>query len=186
MIWPTLPALLAPFFGVFLIWFNWGWWRDGALGFWEDLLFPLFFGIFFYAVFIGALSLAGFGLGRLIGDNCDQVWAENWRGRLVSLRSADGIQGSIGGGIFLVSGYIESRQVYYYYTDDGPNRYKPHRWFPDENTTIIEEDRVDGEVIQYEVAFKNKAIEWFGIAPDRYRMDFHIPRGSLKQQFSVE
>lgn len=171
---------------VFVLWLNWGWWRNPILGFWAELTFPLLIGgMIFAMLFAGAMGAAA-GLSEYIGNRTASVWRECWRANLASIRNADGVQGSISGGIFVLSGHIGSSEVYYYYTTDCPDRYKPRKHFPNSDTTIIEEERADGEVVQFDTAFRDPSMYRWAWPNDRLRMDFHIPRGSLAHQFSIK
>lgn len=166
----------------------WGWWRnEQGFDFWFVLVMPFILGGLINVLALGGGYGLGYLIGTFIGRHSDQVWQQYWHANLASLRNSDGIKGEIHGGAFLLSGRIGSEEVYYYYTNEGDSHYKPHKWFADSNTTVIEEDRTDAEVYQYDAHFK--AGEWlnlFAIARTDIRMDFHIPKGSLVQQYSLK
>lgn len=188
-IWPAL-FIFAILVLEFFVWRSeWGWWRDPyhPNEWWIGLLIPLFLGLIVSGMAITGAAALGYGLGYVIGRHCKKVWRLCWRARLASLRSVDGAEGSISGNVFMIAGNIGSRQVYYYYTTHEPDAYVPHKWFPNQDTTIWEEDRSDGEVKQFETVFDyGDSMLWIAVPEERYRMDFHIPRGSLKRQFLVE
>lgn len=184
-IWIPLFVLIVVAIDMFVIYHNWGWWR-GILGFWAELLS----GLFFFAVanlfmFMAAFG-AGYGLSRLIAADKPLIWRPGWHAKLASLRNADGVHGQISGGMFLISGFIDSAEVYYYYTDEGGEAYKPHSWRPNRDTTVYEEDREDAECFQFTTAFRDDWLYWIAIPDDRVRMDFRIPRGSLVRNYALK
>jgi len=171
---------------VFLLYYNWGWWH-GDTG--ADRLFfivmPLVLGaLVTFVLCLGAMGLAAM-LDSWVASHCRQRWEENWRGELVAMRNADGVKGSIRGGLFLLSGQVASRQVYHYYYRTG-KAFKPDSWTIDENVYVYEEDRADGEVIQSHRVFVRESVNWFASPSDGHRMEFHIPKGSLRQSFTLE
>ena len=85
----------------------------------------------------------------------------------------------------MVHGTIGTSQVYTFYTEEG-TAFKPHTWKPNSDTYIFEEDRTDGKVIQSECRFAKPWVVWFGNPWERYKMDFYIPKGSLKQKFTLD
>lgn len=186
-IWMPIAALIWLGTAAFVGYYNWGWWRQPPIGFLPSLLFGIFFGGLILGCFGAVLGLTACGISDLIGRRAETIWRECWRANIASMRNADGIHGSISGGIFMVSGHVDSHEIYYYYTTDGPDRYKPHSWRPDQYTTVIEEDRRNnGEVVQFEIAFANESSYWFGFPDNKLRMDFHIPKGSLVHQYSIK
>lgn len=179
------PLSYALWIGVasYVVWLNRGYWRNRD---WIETLFPGFFGIVILGMFLAALIAGSFGISSVLGERADLDWHQCWRANLVSMRNADGVSGSIRGGIFVLSGQTDSREVYYYYTTKGVDHYKAHRWEPNSDTTIIEVDGSDAYVVQFDTVFHHSWMEWFGTTNDRLRMDFHIPRGSLVHQFSLK
>ncbi len=101
--------------------------------------------------------------------------------RLASLRSSGGIQGSF----FLGSGSIESQQYYRYYEDSGDGGYTPCQLQIDSNVTVYEEDRKDAELVVTWTAYDNRFIDGFVIQnlDSNTRYAFHVPRGSILQEF---
>lgn len=181
-IWYWLFPLCVVVLGVYVAYHNYPWWHDDPIDKW----FGWGMGTLVTA-FLAFLSVGlACGVASLIGDWSDQVWIECWRGKMVSLRSADGVAGRFASGLFMVSGYVDSRQTYFYYTLNSNGSFQPGRWKPDSDTSVFEEERQDGEVIQSKERFKHEWIAWFGDSGDRLKMEFHIPKGSLKQQFSLE
>jgi len=188
MIWPFLFGSWPSIIALYCIYRMWPWWSSQSWGERQaEIWLPVFLGVLITGLSTLGTAALGCWLADCIGSRCSQIWKICWRAKLATLRSSDGTEGKIRGGIFLVSGYMQSRQVYYYYTTAGDSSYKPHKWFPDEWTTIYEEDRQDGEVQQFDCHFKRGDwLFWFATPADDYRMDFHIPRGSIQQQFKLE
>jgi hypothetical protein len=129
---------------------------------------------------------AACGLSSVIADHSAQEWKVCWKSNIVSLRGSDGVAGSVSGGIFLLSGHIGSEQFYNYYTAADDGSFRPHKWRADSHTRVFEEDRKDGEVIEWEKSFKKDWILWFATPANDLAMDFHIPKGSLRQDFSLQ
>lgn len=183
---PILPLLfgtLVLMAAIRITWLNYPWWDHGDQA---EKWFGVFLGTM-ATVIAGALSVGlGIALSSWIGSQSEQVWHRCWTGTMVSIRSADGIEGKLHGGVFLMSGHVNSAQIYYYYTRASDGAFKPHKWKADNDTSVYEEDRKDGAVVQYDLQFKRTWIEWFGVTDDRLAMEFHIPKGSLKQEFSLE
>lgn len=147
-----------------------------------DFWFPLGFGTFITAFVCVVACGLGCWLSNFVGRHCDQVWIKGWTAKMINMRSADGIEGRIAGGIFLTVGYVQSNQTYYYYTEVSPSAFQAHHWTPDSNTTIFEEDRQDGQVQQWSAALKHSSANWFAFAGDEVRVDFHIPKGSIARE----
>ena len=183
MIWPVLfiGAVLATIARIAFA--NYPWWTGSdPIDIWAPVAMTALFGLI--ACFVaGAL---GYGLGRLIASCAKGQWDECWRGKMVSMRNADGPEGSMSGGIFMMSGHVGTDQVYFYYTLKNDGSFQPHRWTPDNDTSIFEESREDGEVVQFNRGFGHDLIWLVAIPDDRLRMDFHIPKGSLKQSFALK
>lgn len=163
---------------------TWGWWRTESD--WLDIAFLIFISVVLTVAAVILSGLLAVGIATWIGSMSDQVWEKGWHGKLASLRNSDGIQGSFAGGMFLMAGGVGSTEMYYYYEDKGDGKYKPHKWSVDQYTTVYEEDRKDGEVQQFETSFKHQWVSAFAFPPNDYRMDFHIPKGSLVQQYSLK
>lgn len=171
---------------LYIAYANYPWWHAGGYDPQFDKWFPLGWGIFLTVVAAGGAFGLGCGAAAIVGGNSKQIWNECWRAPMVAMRSSDGIHGTVAGGVFMISGQIDSAQVYYYYTLKRDGSFQPHKWRPDNDTSIFEEDRKDGEVVQCDSAFKKPWVDWFGFPNDRLRMDFHIPRGSLRQGFELK
>ena len=136
------------------------------------------FGLFLAAV-LGLIIAHGNGI------NAPWRWSDTYyKTPLVSLRSADGVNGSL----FLGTGSIQSTGYYFYYVREGEG-YKLYKLSADNNVLIIEENRKDGELRRY-VGEVIDPISWWWISvqfPRGYeKYEFRIPQGSLKQNFSVQ
>jgi hypothetical protein len=192
-IWYPLFGLPVCALAVYIACHNWGWWRckgsyrcssDGV-----DWMMAVSC-VFFFCVGTGvALAIAG-GVAAafcaVIRDMAEQEYRVCWKARMVSMRSFDGVAGSMSGGIFMMCGRMGSENYYTYYTAAKDGSFRPHKWRADSSTRIFEEDRKDGEVIQWDQHFKSAWVNWFASPSDSIKMDFRIPNGSLKQNFSVE
>lgn len=190
-VWPSLFALI-----VIAVWlFTWmcGWpsymtlWHsDGGF---SDKAFACFLAVMTTSataiVTAGVIAL-GCGLASLIGGGLPQVWSQCWQGEMVSMRNADGETGSLHGGLFMMVGTIGQSSTYFYYTTTNDGGFRQQQWTPDGNTTIYEEDRKDGQLTQYKRKFAHPWMDWIGSPEDVYRMEFHIPKGSIQKQFSIK
>jgi hypothetical protein len=138
--------------------------------------------IFVSAVVLGALpgGLVGLGLSYLLGILFPKKWFE-YKHELVSLRGSEGTQGRF----FLGSGSIGQGEYYFYYEKSGAG-YAPGKIMIDNNVTVYEEEREDGQM----VVFVRHFVWWtqvrlFANWPREWRYEFHIPKGTLKQEFHL-
>lgn len=185
-IWQWLFPLCVFGLAIYIAWSNYPWWHKPEFGWQGDKWFGWIAGTVATLILCAIASGLGDGLASIIGEHCDQIWQRCGRDQMVSMRSADGVHGSFAGGIFMMSGTVDSAQIYYYYATKPDGSFKPKKWRPDGDTSIFEEDRTDGEVIQFDSAFANPKRAWIADTNDRVRMDFHIPKGSIRQQFKLE
>jgi hypothetical protein len=167
--------------GIYVAYRNYPWWGDG-----EDQWFGWIMG----AVVTGGAALVSIllatGVDSLVSGHVGWEWRKCWEAEMVSLRSADGVQGAVVGGVFILTGVVDSRQVYFYYTKNADGSFGPHRWTPDNLTRIYEEDRKDGQVIQWDKHFQSEWAYWFATPEESVAMDFHIPKGSIKQGYALQ
>jgi hypothetical protein len=184
-IWYPLFGTIVIGLAIYVLHRNWGWWRGPDMD-QIDLWIPLVMGVLVSAmVFAGAMGLAAV-LAAIIRSFAEEESRIGWKGRMVSLRGMDGVSGSISGGIFMMSGHVGSQQFYTYYTAEKDGAFHPRKWKVGSGTRVFEEDRQDGEAIRWDWHFKRRWVYWFAEEPDGVAMDFHIPKGSLKQSFSLE
>lgn len=183
-IWYPLFAVCILGLAGYVFYRNWGWWRpdNDQVEKWLGLLFGC---LLTAGAFAGAMG-AAYGVSSFITNHSEQEWRVCWKAEMVSLRGSDGVAGSISGGIFMLSGHIGSAQFYNYYTNGNDNVFHPHKWKADSRTRIFEGDRKDGEVIEWDQHFKKDWLLWFADPDDGLAMDFYIPKGSLRQSFSLE
>jgi hypothetical protein len=184
-IWYPLFVVAVLSLAVLIAVRSWPWGNesyDTGLDFW----LPLVFGAFITCICVGGACGAAYGVSAWIGGDADTVWQKGWGAKMVSMRSADGEHGSIVGGIFMISGYLDQSQTYFYYTLNSDSSLQPGKWRPDGDTSIFQEQRDDGYVQQYTLAFARPWVSWFGTPDGRVKMEFHIPAGSLKQQFKLQ
>lgn len=185
-IWPVLFVAIPLAVAIYLVVHYWGWWRNGDLGFAAEFWFPVVIGAIATVLACGICAALGCGLSDLIGEHMKQRWHSCWSGEMVSMRNSDQVSGSLTGGIFMISGSIGGDQTYFYYTLNKDGSYAPHKWRPDSDTSIYEEDRKDGEVQQFDMEFVSPLAYWIATPSDRLAMDFHVPKGSIKQEFSLK
>jgi hypothetical protein len=180
-IWYPLFTLIVVGLALYVAWHSYPWWSE-EFEKWFGLVAGLMVTVIVWLASMGAAS----GLAALIADHSDQIWHVYWRGTMVSLRGSDGVSGSTHGSIFMLSGQIGSEQYYHYYTVGEDGSFVPGKWRAGSGTRVYEEDRKDGEAIRWDTRFKHEWVMWLADRPDDWRMDFHIPKGSLKQNFSLE
>jgi hypothetical protein len=143
-------------------------------------------GVFVVACLCLGAWAFGFAIAGLIGDRSSQVWHKIWHGKMVAMRNSDAQHGVYAGSLFMVVGFVGPTQVYYYYTARPDGGLTPHQWDADQDCIIYEEDRQDGDVIQYDMRLRDSWLEWIALPGHRLAMDFHIPKGSLKKEFSIK
>jgi hypothetical protein len=177
----SIPILLA----LYVAKRNWPWWSGGSDKYF-DMIMPVVMACLVLIVCEMLMVGAAFGVSSVIQDHTVKVWHLHWTGKMVSMRNADGVHGEIAGGVFMIAGRIDSVQVYHYYTLKNDGSFQPHQWKANSDTSIFEEEREGGEVQQFDIHLKNEWMNWFTYPDDRLRMDFHIPKGSLKQSFSLQ
>jgi hypothetical protein len=186
-IWHPLFTVIVLGLMLYVAWRNYPWWNENSCdsGQVEKYTTPVIACLITLLAWGAAMGIAC-AIDSVIADHSEQEWGECWKANMVSLRGADGISGSISGGIFMLSGHVGSEQFYHYYTVADDGSFKPHKWKAGSTTRVYEEDRKDGQVVQWDKHFKRTWISWFAEPSDSVAMDFHIPKGSLKQNFSLE
>ena len=132
----------------------------------------------FFAAFVAVMSTVvsvaiaagagglGYCLASLIGDHCDQVWQQCWTANMVSMRNADGQTGRLLGGIFLIAGSMDQSSTYFYYIKTSDGGFRQKTWQPDNDTTVYEEDRIDGVVVQFDAAFRHPSLAWIAVTDE--------------------
>lgn len=181
-IWYPLFTGLIVALALYVAYRNWPWWHEDQFEKWMGL----FLGALITFGAWGASMGLACGIASIIADHAEQDYGVCWKAAMVSLRSSDGVSGSMSGGIFMMSGHVGSEQFYHYYTSNKDGAFQPHKWKANSRTRVYEEDRKDGEIVQWDKHFKHEWVLWFADPDDDIAMDFHIPKGSLKQQFSLE
>lgn len=195
-IWPFL------FIGVvFVLWLTvWYFGFPSWLSMWapvtdeyDNRAIDIVFACFIALVSVAALVLfsfggggLGYGLASIIGDGVSQKWKQSWKGDMVSMRNADGETGSVVGGLFMIAGSIDQSSVYFYYTKTSDGGFRQQSWKPDGNTTIYEQDRKDGQAVQYKRVFENPKYYWIAEPDDDVAMSFFVPKGSVQKQFKLK
>lgn len=135
----------------------------------------------------GGLVLAIAAGGAFGTDLMDQQPSE--RAVLASLRTADGVSGSVGGGLFLISGVIGTDQFYFYYKQDG-DALVQGKVMAGPGAYIYEEERAGGEldVYQWHTVMPHAWMKWLTVelGPPSHTYYFHVPKGSVRRQFNVQ
>ena len=143
---------------------------------------PDFIELFMMTLLLGLLTLAsimlGSGIAFIVGACFPKHWKLAGTDTLVSLRNQAGVSGSF----YLGTGTVDSHDYYYYYVGSAEEGYQPRRIKVDENVTIFEEERTDGELKTFSREFKSDIYSLFGLTAGT-RYEFRIPKGSLKQHF---
>ena len=180
-IWPWLFPLLVLGLAIYIAIRNYPWWQD-EFEKWFISVTVTFFVLF--AMF-GACGL-GVGVSSVIGKMAEWKWEKNWTQEMVSMRNADGIHGEVAGGVFMISGFVDSVQVYHYYTRNENGSFAPHSWRANGYTSVFEGEKFDGRVQQWVQVFVHPRMEWFGYPEGDVAMQFFIPKGSLQQKFELK
>lgn len=147
------------------------------------------FGAIGWGFTVGILGLiVGFATASLTG-NLEKVQKQVSvlkRYQLVALNTDSFTRGTF----FLGSGYVEGHPVYvFFYVADGGVR----RGQIDATLDIVikEEDRTDGELLQYTCNFDRpkdaprQRLYVGAYCPEEHRYEFHIPRGSIIHNYRV-
>lgn len=186
-IWYVLFPILVVALAGYLMYRNWPWWPPvGKYDHYEIMIFPMVLGGIVTAVVIFAAFGAAAVLSSVIGSHLDEVWILRGKLPMVSMRSGDGLNGGATGGLFVMSAWVNSSQVYSYYTLHKDGSFHPNQWTTDADTAVYEEDRTDGELVIYDPVFKHPWMSWLGDNRTATRGEFHIPKGSIRKEFSLK
>lgn len=169
MIWAFAFALIFVVFA----------WRDiydMASGFLDYVMDTLFFCLLTALIFA-----VGIGFGFIVGTAFPKDWIPSPQARLVSLRNADGVNGTF----FLGTGSIGTDQYYFYYKEV-EGGYQPGKVLVANNVTVHEENRQDALMQRYVWQFTSSTYEWFGFTWPHEKYDFYIPQGTLKKNFVLQ
>ncbi|HYD93556.1 MAG TPA: hypothetical protein VEB18_03865 [Candidatus Paceibacterota bacterium] len=135
---------------------------------------------------IGALMLLVLGLvvlillGTFIGGFIPKKWKVVRKVSLVALRD----ETTLGGAFFLGCGGITSETNYVFFERVDDNCFRQQRLASNE-VYIYEEDEDDGVLEEYEYVFAHPLFWLIAINPGKSRYEFHIPRGSVRQEFRL-
>lgn len=159
------------------------WWASYDMG-----IGGFFFGVFFGGLIIGLLFLL---IQTGIYEVTANVHQEKHTEKIVSLADGKGVEGQIGGGIFIMSGYIQDTQHFAYYREKAPNAYTLEK--RDAGASTIHTDATP-ETARVEITDNIKTCEpsiWqicWGTPPTASfaHADFHVPANSIKQQFELD
>lgn len=103
---------------------------------------------------------------------------------LYSTYSSDGIEGDF----FLFVGSVGEESYIYYWTqrDDGAfTKNKEYLIDGAEQVVIFEEDRLDGELLRLRIPCKDYSFFSWYICWERIELQFHVPLGSIVQEFAI-
>jgi hypothetical protein len=139
------------------------------------------------AITLGVSIAIGFGIAAWIGSGLPQRMdsAPFYTAKLVSIRSGDGVTGSITGGAFLIVGHIGTEQYYFWYEQSGDSvtpRQKP----VGVGTYVYDEDRHDAEFQQFAWHFTQSWWRLFAFDPGGTTNHFHVPKGTVSRTFQLQ
>ena len=139
----------------------------------ETLIFSGILGVLgvFFALFIGAVLPIP---THLIEEEGERV-------QLVSLRNGTETTGSA----FLGFGSIGTTQYYFFFKAAGRG-YQQGKIEANDNVTVIEAPRTDGELRTYVNAFNNSSSRWIAMHELKKKYEFIIPEGSLQRNFTLQ
>jgi len=132
-------------------------------------------------------------VGVSVGEY-EQVIVEPCYEDIVALKDNSVIEGKMSGGIFIISGYIESKPCYYYYKKVGDAFQQSHIMA---DGVLIFEDTPDGEgYIVYKESYRkltdesaNSLRHWVVLWTERDRhtdIEIHVPEGTVVNQFVLD
>lgn len=158
--------------------------RSAKPGF--DTIMFVFFGLVFGA--IGGVIVA-FIVDVTTIVAVQKEWVVTSQVNLAAMRTEDTLEGAF----FLASGSIDEEHYYRYYAETSDGGYVFRRLEAEREDVIVYEDREEGGVLIIKELLpveKYGWLKWFFLAPypgalDR-RYEFHIPKGSLIQEFRLE
>lgn len=138
----------------------------------------------FFATFFTALTaLPAAGAAGLCGFFFDSHRVETGRTPLIALRDKDGIAGTF----FLGSGMIQNAPYYFFYRSMKDGGFKPDKVELAGGVRVYEEDRADALLIEYAWEL-NQEWAWIIAFPHSaggYMAEFRVPKGTIRQGFSI-
>ena len=146
------------------------------------------------ALLLVLIAIGGGGLAALvagtIGTMADNsaIWhlEDRFTEPLVSIRDKDGVNGAIGGSLFLVSGYFESRPYYFYYTQDENGVIRPDKVLATRSVFIHE--ITDGSQPKYVEKQWDNGRPWLDLiafTEGGWQYHFYVPKGTVRRDFSM-
>lgn len=177
-------VLVGGLFVALGVWAVWNIWHDSIIdGGLERVVFSI--GALGIACAVGLI--ASLGVATFIGSTADEsiVNPAGHVAPLVSMRSADGISGSLRGGLFVMSGTIGTEQYYFWYEQDG-KAIVPRKVHAGGGVYVFEEDRKDAVVKVFDWSFTHAWVSWFGVKDSGKTWEFHVPVGTVQKQLSVQ
>jgi len=142
--------------------------------------------------FLASFTVPGM-VGVSIGEY-EQITVEPRYEDIVALKDNTVIEGKMSGGIFIISGYIESKPCYYYYKKVG-NAFQQSHIMAD--GVLIFEDAPDGEgYIVYRESYSKLTDasvsglrHWVFLYMEKDRhtdIEIHVPEGTVVNEFTLD
>lgn len=153
----------------------------------DPIMWIFFVGMSLVFLFLNIMLVAGFA--RFVGHVLSQgtIWRYKlqYTEELVAIRDKDGVSGSMHGGLFLFSGYIQNTPYYQFYRRESDGSLVPDKVDCSNNVKIFEEDRPDAKLVVY----GNECPGWywiFGFMDDgEWKYEFHVPKGTVRLGYSM-
>lgn len=141
-----------------------------------DYVAGVLFGILFASLFGGLLFLLCWGIGYLMPKHLEVE-------KTIALVSIDN-NISVQGNFFLGSGFIESKQ-YYFYMEKLDGSFVPHRVVVEDNVFITENSQENPKIIFYKFKFNNKYANLIAVNLSEKVIEIVIPKNSVKYGFNL-
>lgn len=157
---------------------------------WENAI-----GTFIFLIVIGAVI--GFLTSYFVSLETLKETKVTFPVKIVSLRDGSQVEGKIGGNLFLMRGYIGEKEYFTYYQDNGNGSYSLGKRPAGQSTiwtdVTPETARIDVTDIHRECTYDSLWMYPFVCALDSqtppvefHWADFHVPEGSIKQDFVLD
>lgn len=133
----------------------------------------------FFTVTISVVVLMA--IAGIVGGKLPVVGVEKERIELISLRDDSDLSGRF----FLGSGFINSTEYYFYYSQANNGGYIPGK-IPVDNVTIFEDQTENAYIIVLKPKFINPVSYWIALIPNETMYEVHVPPGTILRQFSIQ
>ena len=114
----------------------------------------------------------------------ERKWQEDWKTNIVALKDNSNINGKIGGGIFVTSGYI-NESLYYYCmenTEQGNHMIK----IPADKTYIVETNDIKPYIIKQLNKYVDKRQYSWLLATDEEKYIIYVPKGTIDTNYKID